>query len=224
MIQSSLIAVPAERIKGVLWEMPTSAFTRLKRWMDVSFSLTALVVLSPLFLIIAALIKRDSTGNIFYKQERVGLHGVTFSMWKFRSMMNGAENEREALESSNEMASGVLFKIKNDPRITNVGRIIRRTSIDELPQLFNVLIGDMSLVGPRPPLMSEVQKYKRSDLRRLEGIPGLTCIWQVSGRSNIPFEQQVEMDVEYIRKQSLWLDLTLIIKTIPAVVFARGAY
>ena len=221
---SSLKVTLAARIKSAIWKIRLAAGIRLKRAVDISASLTALLLLSPLFLIVGLLIKRDSKGTIFFQQERVGLDGVTFTMWKFRSMVNDAENERAALESSNEMDSGVLFKIKSDPRTTRVGWSIRKTSIDELPQLFNVLRGDMSLVGPRPPLVSEVRGYRRSDCRRLEAIPGLTCHWQVSGRSNIPFEQQVELDVEYIRNQSFWLDCVLIIKTIPAVLFARGAY
>ena len=139
-------------------------------------------------------------------------------------MVSDAEDKRKALEANNEMTSGVLFKIRDDPRITKVGRFLRKTSIDELPQLFNVLKGDMSLVGPRPPLPDEVRDYQRSDCRRLEALPGITCIWQVSGRSNIPFDQQVELDINYIRNQSLGLDLVLLLKTIPAVLFARGAY
>jgi exopolysaccharide biosynthesis polyprenyl glycosylphosphotransferase len=214
----------AARIKSAIWRIRLVAGIRLKRAVDISASLLGLLVLSPLFLIVGVLIKRDSKGSIFFKQKRVGLNGVTFNMWKFRSMVNDAESERAALESRNEMASGILFKMKSDPRITRVGSFIRKTSIDELPQLFNVLRGDMSLVGPRPPLVSEVRGYKRSDCRRLEAIPGLTCHWQVSGRSNIPFEQQVELDVDYIRNQSFWLDCVLIIKTIPAVLLGRGAY
>ncbi|MFT6407551.1 MAG: lipopolysaccharide/colanic/teichoic acid biosynthesis glycosyltransferase [Arenicella sp.] len=221
---TSLKVTTAARIKSAIWKIRLAAGIRLKRTMDVSVSLIALIVLSPLFLLVGLLIKRDSTGDVFFKQERVGMHGVTFDMWKFRSMVSDAESERAALESSNEMATGVLFKMKCDPRVTKVGWFIRKASIDELPQLFNVLRGDMSLVGPRPPLMSEVRDYKRSDCRRLEAIPGITCEWQVSGRSNIPFEQQVELDVQYIRNQSLRLDLALLIKTIPAVLFARGAY
>ena len=139
-------------------------------------------------------------------------------------MVSDAEDKRKALEANNEMTSGVLFKIRDDPRITKVGRFLRKTSIDELQQLFNLLKGDMSLVGPRPPLPDEVRDYQRSDCRRLEALPGITCIWQVSGRSNIPFDQQVELDINYIRNQSLGLDLVLLLKTIPAVLFARGAY
>jgi lipopolysaccharide/colanic/teichoic acid biosynthesis glycosyltransferase len=126
--------------------------------------------------------------------------------------------------ANNEMEGGVIFKMKNDPRVTKVGRIIRKTSIDELPQLWNVLVGDMSLVGPRPPVPSEVDQYSLSDRRRLEVIPGITCIWQISGRSEIPFEQQVELDVQYIQSQSLWTDFKILIKTVPALLLGSGAY
>jgi len=212
------------RIKNTMWKMRFHMRRLLKRAVDIIFSLMALIILSPVLIIVSILIKRDSSGAILFKQERVGLYGKPFKMWKFRSMFNDAEDKREALEEKNEMTSGVLFKIKDDPRITKIGRVIRKTSIDELPQLFNVLKGDMSLVGPRPPLPNEVRDYQRSDCRRLEALPGITCHWQVSGRSNIPFDQQVQLDIDYIRNQSLRLDLALMLKTIPAVLFARGAY
>lgn len=212
------------RIKHSLWKMRFQISRVMKRTIDLVIALTALIVLSPVLVIVSILIKRDSKGGILFRQERVGLYGKTFKMWKFRSMVSDAEDRREALEANNEMASGVLFKIKDDPRITRVGRFIRKTSIDELPQLFNVLKGEMSLVGPRPPLPNEVRDYQRSDCRRLEALPGITCVWQVSGRSNISFDQQVELDINYIRNQSLLLDLALMLKTIPAVLLARGAY
>lgn len=212
------------RIKNSVWKMHFHTRRVLKRVLDTTIALIGLIVLSPFLIIVSILIKYDSPGSILFKQERVGLYGKSFKMWKFRSMVSNAEDKREALEANNEMVAGILFKIKDDPRITKVGSFIRKTSIDELPQLFNVLKGDMSLVGPRPPLPNEVREYRRSDCRRLEALPGITCEWQVSGRSNIPFDQQVELDVNYIRNQSLWLDLTLILKTIPAVLFARGAY
>jgi lipopolysaccharide/colanic/teichoic acid biosynthesis glycosyltransferase len=145
-------------------------------------------------------------------------------MYKFRSMYIDAEARKAALAKNNEMDGGVIFKMKHDPRITRVGRYIRRASIDELPQLWNVLKGDMSLVGPRPPVPSEVSQYTLSDRRRLEAKPGITCVWQVSGRSDIPFEQQVELDFAYIESQSLWMDIKLLLKTIPAVLLGRGAY
>jgi len=173
------------RIKHSLWKMRFQISRVMKRTIDLVIALTALIVLSPVLVIVSILIKRDSKGDVLFRQERVGLYGKTFKMWKFRSMVSDAEDRREALEANNEMASGVLFKIKDDPRITKVGRFIRKTSIDELPQLFNVLKGEMSLVGPRPPLPNEVRDYQRSDCRRLEALPGITCVWQVSGRSNI---------------------------------------
>ena len=214
----------ATRIKNSLWKIRFLLRRLLKRIFDISIALATVVALSPILLIVSILIKRDSHGDILFRQERIGLCGKPFKMWKFRSMVSDAEDKRKALEANNEMTSGVLFKIKDDPRITKVGRFLRKTSIDELPQLFNVLKGDMSLVGPRPPLPAEVRDYQRSDCRRLEALPGITCIWQVSGRSNIPFDQQVELDINYIRNQSLGLDLILLLKTIPAVLFARGAY
>jgi lipopolysaccharide/colanic/teichoic acid biosynthesis glycosyltransferase len=145
-------------------------------------------------------------------------------MWKFRSMYTDAEERKKELMARNEMAGGVLFKMKDDPRVTRVGRVIRKTSIDELPQLWNVLKGDMSLVGPRPPVPQEVDEYSLSDRRRLEVIPGITCIWQVSGRSDIPFDQQVELDVQYIQSQSFWTDIKILLKTVPALLFGTGAY
>lgn len=195
-----------------------------KRLMDYVLASIALLLLSPLMIMVALLIKLDSAGPVFFKQQRVGVNGARFNMWKFRSMSIDAEQQKQNLLDKNEMDNGVLFKMKQDPRITKVGRIIRKTSIDELPQLFNILLGDMSLVGPRPPLPSEVVEYKRSDYQRLDVLPGITCQWQVSGRSDIPFEQQVEMDIEYIEQQSLFNDIVLLLKTIPAVIFARGAY
>lgn len=157
-------------------------------------------------------------------QERVGLNGMPFIMWKFRSMSCDAEAQKARLQQDNEMEKGVLFKIRKDPRITRVGAVIRKTSIDELPQLFNVIKGDMSLVGPRPPLPSEVSEYSRADRLRLAVVPGITCLWQISGRSDIPFEQQVKLDIQYIEQQSVFFDLLVLIRTIPAVLKARGAY
>ena len=161
---------------------------------------------------------------MIFRQQRVGRDGRPFTMFKFRSMFVDAEARKAALLASNEMQGGVIFKMKRDPRVTRTGRFIRRTSIDELPQLFNVLIGDMSLVGPRPPLPSEVAQYTLKDRGRLGAAPGITCIWQVSGRSEIPFPQQVEMDLDYIHRQSLTEDVRLLLKTVPALVRGRGAY
>lgn len=199
-------------------------FCSLKRFFDMTVSAIALLVLSPLFLIVALLIGLNSKGSIFFPQMRVGKGGELFKMWKFRSMYIDAEARKATLIKQNEMKGGVLFKMKKDPRVTPVGRFIRKFSIDELPQLWNVFIGDMSLVGPRPPLPIEVAQYTPYQRRRLTITPGITCIWQVSGRSEIPFEKQVKMDLEYIANQSFWFDMALLLKTVPAVLKAKGAY
>ncbi|HEX8699466.1 MAG TPA: exopolysaccharide biosynthesis polyisoprenyl-phosphate hexose-1-phosphate transferase EpsZ [Myxococcaceae bacterium] len=194
----------------------------IKRLFDISSSAVALVVLSPLLLTVAALIKLTSRGPIFFKQKRVGLHGKTFEMLKFRSMVVNAEELKAKLEALNEQ-TGPVFKMKNDPRITGIGRFIRKYSIDELPQLINVLRGEMSVVGPRPPLPKEVEKYAAWQRRRLSVRPGLTCIWQVSGRNQISFEEWMYLDMQYIDNWTLMTDLGLILKTVPVVVTGRGA-
>lgn len=194
----------------------------IKRLMDIFISLTMLIVLSPLFLITAVAIKLESKGPVLFKQIRSGLNGRKFTLYKFRSMIVGAEMKKKMLEKMNEM-DGPVFKMKRDPRITRVGRIIRKFSIDELPQLFNVLKGDMSIVGPRPPLPVEVEMYELWQRRRLSLKPGLTCIWQVSGRNNINFERWMEMDLEYIDNWSLWLDIKILFKTVFVVIFGYGA-
>lgn len=196
----------------------------LKRVIDVVGAGVGMALLMPFFLTLATLIKLDSPGPLLFGQTRIGRRGKPFKMWKFRSMYIDAEERKQALMAENEMDGGVLFKMKNDPRITRVGRFIRKASIDELPQLWNVFKGEMSLVGPRPPVPAEVAEYSQADRRRLEAIPGITCIWQVSGRSDIPFDQQVELDAEYIESQSVWGDIRLLLKTIPAVLLQRGAY
>ena len=185
-----------------------------KRTMDIVSSLVGLILLSPLFLIVAILIKlEDPKGKVFFAQERNGKYPKTFKMYKFRSMVHNAEDLLKDLMDRNEQ-TGPVFKINDDPRITNVGKVIRWTSIDELPQLFNVLKGDMSLVGPRPPIPHEVDQYNSYQMQRLAVKPGLTCIWQVSGRNNIGFDEWVEMDIEYIKTRNLWLDIKLIFKTV----------
>jgi exopolysaccharide biosynthesis polyprenyl glycosylphosphotransferase len=196
----------------------------VNRFFDIIISAIALLLLSPFLLVVALLIRLDSKGKIFFAQTRVGKGGNLFTMWKFRSMHIDAQEHKALLIKENEMQGGILFKMKNDPRVTGVGRIIRKFSIDELPQLWNVLIGDMSLVGPRPLLPSEVAQYTPYQWRRLKVTPGITCIWQVSGRSDIPFSQQVKMDLEYIANQSFFNDIMLLLKTIPAVLKTRGAY
>ncbi|AZG35697.1 WecB/TagA/CpsF family glycosyltransferase [Shewanella psychromarinicola] len=195
-----------------------------KRLLDISASASLLLMLSPLLLLTACAIRLESKGNVFFSQTRAGQDNQPFTMFKFRSMFTDAEARLGKLTAQNDMQGGVLFKMKSDPRITHIGAWIRKLSIDELPQLWNVFKGDMSLVGPRPALPSEVNQYQLSDRRRLMVKPGITCIWQVSGRSHIPFDKQVELDVDYIYQQSLIKDIKLLFKTIPAVIFARGAY
>lgn len=185
-----------------------------KRLIDIVGSLCGIILLSPLFLIVAVLIKlEDPKGKVFFAQERNGKYPKTFKMYKFRSMVHNAEDLLKDLMDRNEQ-TGPVFKINDDPRITKVGKFIRKTSIDELPQLFNVLKGDMSLVGPRPPIPHEVDQYNSYQMQRLAVKPGLTCIWQVSGRNNIGFDEWVEMDIEYIKTRNLWLDIKLIFKTV----------
>jgi exopolysaccharide biosynthesis polyprenyl glycosylphosphotransferase len=212
------------QLKRLLWLTVIRGAYLVKRLIDIVAAIILLIVLMPLFILIMALIYLSSPGPVFYKQTRVGRWGKLFTMWKFRSMYPDADARLKEVMAENEMTGGVIFKMKNDPRIIPVGRFIRKASIDELPQLWNVLKGDMSLVGPRPALPSEVNQYSLQDRQRLEVIPGITCIWQVSGRSNIPFPQQVQLDVEYIQSQSLLLDIKLLLKTIPAVLLSRGAY
>lgn len=185
-----------------------------KRLIDIVGSLCGIILLSPLFLIVAILIRlEDPKGKVFFAQERNGKYPKTFKMYKFRSMVHNAEDLLKDLMDRNEQ-TGPVFKINDDPRITKVGKFIRKTSIDELPQLFNVLKGDMSLVGPRPPIPHEVDQYNSYQMQRLAVKPGLTCIWQVSGRNNIGFDEWVEMDIEYIKTRNLWLDIKLIFKTV----------
>ena len=195
-----------------------------KRSIDIVGASCGLILFSPVLLITMALIYLESPGSIFFSQQRVGKNGKLFKLWKFRSMYCDAEERFAALTGKNEMQGGVLFKIKQDPRITNIGKFIRKFSIDELPQLWNVLNGSMSLVGPRPALPEEVAQYEQKCRQRLLVKPGITCIWQVSGRSDIPFEQQVELDHLYISKRSLLTDIKLLLATVPAVITARGAY
>ena len=212
------------QFKRLLWLSVIRGSYLAKRLIDIMAAIILLILLTPLFIIIMVLIYLSSPGPVFYKQTRVGRWGRLFTMWKFRSMYIDADARLKEIMAQNEMSGGVIFKMKNDPRIIPVGRFIRKASIDELPQLWNVLKGDMSLVGPRPALPSEVNQYSLQDRQRLEVIPGITCIWQVSGRSDIPFPQQVQLDVQYIQSQSLLLGIKLLLKTIPAVLLSRGAY
>lgn len=194
----------------------------LKRMIDIVASAIGLLVLSPMLLVVAAIIKSDG-GPIFFKQERVGLHGAHFGMFKFRSMVMNADAMKDQLMAQNEMQGGVVFKMKNDPRITPIGRIIRKFSIDELPQLINILRGDMTIVGPRPAVPREVALYKVWQRRRLSVRPGLTCYWQVSGRNEIGFDEWMQLDLKYVDNWNLKIDFELILKTFPVVLTGRGA-
>jgi exopolysaccharide biosynthesis polyprenyl glycosylphosphotransferase len=203
--------------------VPTSQGRLLvKRLLDIGGALFGLVLAGPVLIGAAIAIKLNSRGPVFFSQVRAGRHGRKFRMMKFRSMVVDAEALRAKLEHLNEM-NGPVFKIKHDPRITSVGRFLRKTSIDELPQLFNVLLGDMSLVGPRPPLPSEVTQYEAWQRRRLSVKPGLTGLWQVSGRNQVDFDQWMELDLQYIDNWSLWLDLKIIFRTVPVVLRGSGA-
>lgn len=198
-------------------------YLSVKRLIDIIGSLTAIILLSPVFIIIAIAIKvEDPKGTIFFSQERNGKYPKLFKMHKFRSMVHNAEELLETLKADNEM-SGPVFKMKEDPRITKVGKFIRKTSLDELPQLFNILKGDMSFVGPRPPIPREVTLYTDYQLQRLGVKPGLTCYWQVSGRNNIDFDQWVELDLKYIKERNTWIDIKLILLTIPALLGDKNA-
>jgi exopolysaccharide biosynthesis polyprenyl glycosylphosphotransferase len=193
-----------------------------KRVFDVVVSASVLLLLAPVLLGIAVAIRRESPGPIFFRQRRVGLNGREFDLFKFRSMHLDAEAQLAGLKALNE-ASGPVFKMRNDPRVTRIGRFIRRTSFDEFPQFWNVLRGEMSVVGPRPPIPDEVRQYQRWQRRRLSVRPGITCTWQISGRSDISFERWMKLDLEYIDNWSLLGDLQIFAKTIPAVLSARGA-
>jgi exopolysaccharide biosynthesis polyprenyl glycosylphosphotransferase len=194
----------------------------LKRLTDIILSALGIALFLPFSIIFAVLIKLTSKGPVIFKQTRVGIGGKPFTCYKFRSMVADAEAKRDQLRHLNE-ADGPVFKIRNDPRITPIGAFMRKTSIDEIPQLWNVLKGDMSLVGPRPPLPCEVKEYGDRELKRLSVRPGLTCLWQINGRSNIPFEQWVELDIQYIETRCFRNDLMILVRTIPAVLTGRGA-
>lgn len=194
-----------------------------KRGFDLAVGLVILVLILPVFPLIALMIKLDTKGPVFFKQDRVGANGRIFKFYKFRSMLHGAEEKQEALRKRNEQ-DGPIFKIKSDPRITSVGVFLRRSSLDEIPQILNVLKGDMSIVGPRPPLPAEVASYQPWHRRRLEVKPGITCLWQISGRSHIGFNEWMRLDLEYLKTRSFRADLLIFLKTIPAVIARKGAY
>ncbi len=211
------LTIPAPIITGTdFW---------IKRCFDLCAAIILICLISPIYLVIALLIKLDSPGPILFKQTRIGLHCKPFQIWKFRTMVANAEKLQAALEAKNENKDGVLFKLKEDPRITRVGKFLRRYSLDELPQLFNVLLGEMSLVGPRPLPNRDVERFKSAYFIRQEVLPGITGLWQVSGRSNIDnFEDAVKLDLKYIENWSLWLDLQILLKTIQVVLQKTGAY
>ena len=219
------------RWKRLSWQLVVNASLLLKRAFDILASVVALVLLSPAFLVVALLVKRDG-GPVFFRQTRIGLLGREFKMLKFRSMCVDAEARLKDLLARNEKASGITFKMKDDPRITKIGKILRKSSLDELPQFWNVLKGEMSLVGPRPPIPREVALYTQADRRRFLAKPGITCLWQVGEREGglleigdrnaIDFPEQVALDVRYIESQSFWRDLVILAKTVPAILFGKG--
>jgi lipopolysaccharide/colanic/teichoic acid biosynthesis glycosyltransferase len=211
-------------VKVALWDATVRYSYLLKRVFDLAVAALAIIALSPVFLATALAIWIEDPGPVFFCQTRVGRNGRHFRFFKFRSMVIDAERLKQQIAEKNESADGVIFKMKRDPRITKVGFVIRKASIDELPQLFNVLLGDMSLVGPRPPLVGEVARYTLEQRKRLHVIPGITCLWQVNGRSDIPFGEQCMLDLEYISSSNIFNDIRLLLKTIPAVLTGRGAY
>jgi lipopolysaccharide/colanic/teichoic acid biosynthesis glycosyltransferase len=206
------VAAPPERL----------VYATAKRTFDITFALLVLILSTPVWLVAAVLIRLTSPGPIIFRQVRCGKSGRQFVCYKFRTMVADAEAQKAAVEHLNEM-SGPVFKTRNDPRITAIGRWLRKSSIDELPQIINVLKGDMSWVGPRPPLPDEVSQYGPREWQRLSVTPGITCIWQVSGRSLLDFDQWVVLDLAYIQRRGFWYDLRLIAQTVPAVFLARGA-
>jgi len=228
LFQLSLSRVDVDEVGGIpLIGVREVGFSRtalvVKRAIDIVGSLVFLVVGWPILALIALAIRIDSPGPVVFRQTRVGKAGRTFEMYKFRSMRQGAEEELDELRDLNE-AQGPIFKMRNDPRVTRVGWFLRRSSLDELPQLFNVLRGDMSLVGPRPPIPAEVENYLPWHKKRLEVYPGLTGLWQVSGRSLLSFDEQVLLDVYYIENWSVWLDIRILLSTIPQILRMDGAY
>lgn len=210
--------------KKYAWLFVVRSSYFFKRFLDIIISSVSIIAFAPLIMVISTIIKCTDGGDIFYVTQRVGKWGVTFPFPKFRTMVIGADRQKKQLAQQSDDATPKRFKMKMDPRVTAIGRVLRKTSMDELPQLWCVLKGDMSLVGPRPPLPEEVEHYTVDERRRLDVKPGLTCFWQVSGRSSIPFDEQVKLDIKYIESQSVFLDMKLLLKTIPAVLFGKGAY
>jgi len=212
------------RCKLGFWELGLRSLYAFKRLVDILCSLLALILLTPVFLVIMLFILLEDGRPFFFVQQRVGLNGRIFPFYKFRSMVKNAEQLKDQLARQNESGDGVIFKMKRDPRITRIGGFLRRFSVDEFPQFFNVLKGDLAIVGPRPPVPREVAQYTLEDRKRLHVKPGLTCLWQIQGRSEIPFKEQVRLDLQYIQSQSLRKDFMIMLKTVPAVLLGRGAY
>lgn len=222
-VHSTNINLLETKVLDYLSEKRKRGYLLLKRFFDVFLSVLGVIVLSPLLLIVTAVIKLDSPGKAIYIQERVGKDGKKFKMYKFRSMCVDAEKKQDELQALNEV-DGPVFKIAKDPRVTRVGKFIRKCSIDELPQLFNIIKGEMSIVGPRPPLPKEVEQYTPYQKLRLRVSPGLTCYWQISGRSDMTFDKWIQLDLMYITNRNLWVDFCIVLKTIPAVLGHKGAY
>jgi len=212
------------RAQRLAWRCIINGADSAKRTLDIAGSAAALIAISPILMVIALIVKLEDGGPILFAQSRVGRFGQTFRMFKFRSMRVDAEKRLAELLAANQHQGGVTFKMKRDPRVTWIGRWIRRFSLDELPQFYNVLRGDMSLVGPRPPVIREVAQYSLADRRRLAVKPGITCLWQISGRAEIDFAGQVQLDVNYIENQSISEDLRILLRTVPAVLNGSGAY
>ena len=206
------------------WLIVVTGAKSVKRLIDIAGSLALLLITSPLFAVVSAIIKLQDGGPVFFHQTRVGQYGKEFVLPKFRSMVLNADDLLSQVADQDEHPGEATFKIRRDPRVTGIGRVMRKLSIDELPQVWCVLKGQMSLVGPRPHILREVAQYSLADRRRLDVLPGLTCIWQVSGRADLTFPDQVRLDVQYIESQSLWLDVVLLLRTIPAVLIGKGAY
>jgi exopolysaccharide biosynthesis polyprenyl glycosylphosphotransferase len=223
--QRCVVALPSVDNPGVhSLEVHESLTYRVaKRAMDLVMASIALVLLLPIIPLIAIMIKLDTPGPVLFRQDRVGKNGRPFKFYKFRSMHTDAEEQRKEIEALNEQ-DGPIFKLRSDPRITSVGKFLRRSSLDEIPQIFNVFRGEMSVVGPRPPLPAEVEHYQPWQRTRLEVTPGITCLWQISGRSHLSFNEWMRLDLEYLKQRSLKTDVLILLKTIPAVIARKGAY
>lgn len=212
------------RWKQLSWKWVIEGTLFVKRAFDIVASVLLIIAFMPFLLLFALLVKLEDGGPVIFAQRRVGKDGREFKMFKFRSMCVDAEARLQQVLAQNQHQQGITFKLKDDPRVTKIGRWLRKTSMDELPQFFNVFMGDMSLVGPRPPVPREVALYTAADRRRLAVTPGITCLWQIGGRADIDFSGQVRLDVQYIESQSFWKDLKILLKTVPAVLWSKGAY